>query len=344
MRTLTAAVAALMLLALAGTGEQASTGKGLQIEFIDVEGGQATLIVSPANESILVDAGWPGFNSRDADRIAEAAKRLGVSRLTYLVVTHYHTDHVGGVPQLVAKLPVGTFVDHGETVEHDAQGDKQYKAYLEVRDKAKHLQVKPGDTIPIKGIDVRVVTAAGERLTTPLPGGGQPNPLCAAAPMRDPDPTENAQSVGIVVTYGGFKFVDFGDLTWNKEKDLACPNNLIGPVDLYLTTHHGLNQSNNPALVNAIHPRVAIMNNGSKKGGSPEAWQTVHDSPGLQDLWQVHFAEAGGKDHNVDESLIANPNETTSFGISVQAKQDGSFSVKNLRNGNTKQYPAHPAH
>jgi competence protein ComEC len=310
----------------------------MSIDFIDVEGGQATLIVSPSGESLLVDAGWPGFEGRDADRIVAAAKLRKVSRIDYLVVTHYHTDHVGGVPQLAAKMPVGTFVDHGDTVEHnDEQGDKLYKAYLDVRSKGKHLQVKPGDTIPIKGIDVRVVTAGGEALKTPLPGGGQPNDMCAAAPMRDPDPSENARSVGIVVTYGAFRFVDLGDLTWNKEKDLACPNNIIGPVDVLLSTHHGLNQSNSPVLVHALHPRAIVMNNGSKKGGSPEAWQTFHDSPGLADLWQIHYAAAGGADHNVsDEQFIANMDETTSYGLELIADAAGTFQIDNRRTHNSK--------
>lgn len=332
MRT-TLALAALLALTQAGTAS-----KPLHIDIIDVEGGQATLMVSPSGESLLVDTGWPGFDNRDADRIVDAAKAAGVSRIDYLVVTHYHMDHVGGVPQLAAKIPIGTFVDHGDTVEHDQQGDALYKSYLQVRDKGKHLEVKAGDTIPIKGLDVTVVTAAGEAIKTALPMGGQPNPLCTGFPMRDPDPSENARSIGIVVTLGAFRFADFGDLTWNKEHDLVCPNNVIGPIDLYLTTHHGLNQSNAPVLVHAIHPRVAIMNNGSKKGGSPEAWQTVHDSPGLNDLWQLHYAEAGGKDHNVDERFIANPDESTSYGISVSAKPDGSFIVTNMRNGVSKTY------
>lgn len=336
MRTILAAVTALIALAQAGMGS--GTGNALRISVIDVEGGQATLIVSPSHESMLVDAGWPGFDGRDADRIAAAAKEAGVSRIDYLVVTHYHTDHVGGVPALAAKLPIGTFVDHGDTVESPT--DANYKAYLQLREKGKHLQVKPGDTIPIKGLDVRVVTAGGEVLKTPLPVGGQPNALCPSFPSRDPDPSENARSVGIVVTLGAFRFADFGDLTWNKEHDLVCPNNVIGPIDLYLTTHHGLNASNAPVLVNAIHPRVAIMNNGAKKGGSPEAWQTVHDSPGLQDLWQVHYATAGGADHNVAEAMIANMDETTSHGISVLAQRDGSFTVTNARNGQSKKYAA----
>jgi competence protein ComEC len=336
MRTMFAVTATLIALVQAGSG----TGKPLKIDVLDVEGGQATLIVSPSGESLLVDTGWPGNNGRDADRIAAAAKAAGVSRIDYLVITHFHTDHVGGVPQLAAKMPIGTFVDHGDTVEHDAAGDALYKSYIAARDKAKHLLVKPGDTIPIKGLDVRVVTAGGDAIKTALPMGGQPNALCTGAPMRDPDPSENARSVGIVVTLGAFRFADFGDLTWNKEHDLVCPNNVIGPIDVYLTTHHGLNQSNNPALVNAIAPRVAIMNNGSKKGGSPEAWQTVHDAPGLLDLWQIHYAEGGGKDHNVDEKRIANTDETTSHDITVSAMRDGSFTVTNTRNGETKKYPA----
>jgi competence protein ComEC len=324
-------------------------GKPLQIFFIDVEGGQATLIVSPSGESLLVDAGWPGFEGRDADRIAAAAKQAGLSRIDYLVVTHYHTDHVGGVPAIAAKLPIGTFVDHGESVEHGEQPDKLYRAYLEVRDKGRHLLVKPGDTIPIKGLDVRVVTAAGEHIATPLApaakaggsaAGSTPNALCGAFTPKEADPSENARSVGIVVTLDRFRFVDLGDLTWNKEHDLVCPNNLLGPVDLYLTTHHGLNASNAPVLVHAIRPRVAVMNNGAKKGGSPEAWQTVHDSPGLLDLWQVHYAVAGGADHNVAESFIANMDETTGNGITVAAQRDGSFTVTNTRNGNSKHYPA----
>jgi competence protein ComEC len=338
MRKILGMFAIAWLVSIAPSHAQTAGQKPLTINFIDVEGGQATLIVSPSGESLLVDAGWPGFDGRDADRIVAAAKDAGVSRIDYLVVTHYHTDHVGGVPAIAAKMPVGTFVDHGDTVEHNEQGDKLYNAYLEVRNKGKHLQVKPGDTIPIKGLDVRVVTAGGERLTAPLPGGGQPNAMCASAPMRDPDPSENARSIGLVVTLGAFRFLDLGDLTWNKEKELVCPNNVIGPVDLYLTTHHGLNQSNAPVLVHAIHPRVAVMNNGAKKGGSPEAWQTVHDSPGLMDLWQVHYAVAGGADHNVGEQFIANMDETTSHGIKVSATRDGVFTVTNTRNGVSKQY------
>jgi beta-lactamase superfamily II metal-dependent hydrolase len=311
--------------------------------FIDTEGGQATLIVSPTGESLLVDTGFP-VNGRDADRIAAAAKQAGVSRIDYLVITHYHLDHVGGVPNLAAKLPIVTFVDHGDTVEHDVQGDKMYGDYVALRAKGKHILAKPGEVIPIKTLDVRIVAAGGEPLTGALPGAGQPkpNPLCAAFTPRDPDPGENARSVGFVLAFNRFRFVDLGDLTWNKERDLVCPDNPIGPVDLLLTTHHGSDKSNAPVIVHALKPRVAVMNNGAKKGGSPEAWQTIHSSPGLEDLWQLHFATDGGEDHNVAPAFIANLDENTSFNILVSASSDGSFTVTNPRTGTTKRYAARP--
>jgi competence protein ComEC len=310
----------------------------LDIYFIDVEGGQATLIVSPTGASMMVDAGWPGFNGRDADRIAAAAKQAGLARIDNLVVTHYHGDHVGGVPALAAKLPIGTFIDHGPTVEEGAQPAALYRAYVDTQATGRHLMVKPGDSIAVAGLDVRVVSANGVLTSKALPGAGQANPLCSAFTPKDPDPTENARSVGMVIAYGRFRMLDLGDLTWNKEHDLMCPNNLVGPIDLYLTSHHGLDQSGAPVLVHAIQPRVAVMNNGARKGGVASAWQIVHDSPGLQDLWQLHYAVAGGTDHNSPEALIANVDETTAFGIKVSANRDGSFMVTNARNGLTKQY------
>jgi beta-lactamase superfamily II metal-dependent hydrolase len=323
-----------------GLQAQAGKSKPLDIYFIDVEGGQATLIVSPSGQSLLVDAGWPGLQGRDADRIAAAAKKAGVTQIDYFVASHYHTDHIGGVPQLAEKLPIRNFVDHGPSVESGERPDALFKAYADARAKGKHLQVKPGDKIPISGLDVQVVAAGGEHLTKAINGGGQPNGLCADFKPKDADPSENARSVGILVTSGKFRFLDLGDLTWNKEQELVCPNNLLGTIDVYLTTHHGSAPSGPPAIVHALKPRVAIMNNGAKKGGNPEAWRTVRQSPGLEDLWQVHYSVEGATEHNVAEPLIANMDESTAHGIRVSANPNGSFTVFNDRNGNSKRYEA----
>ena len=325
-----------LALAAAAAGAQDT----LDIYFVDVEGGQATLIRAPSGESLLVDAGWPGFNSLDADRIAGAAKQAGIAQIDYLVVTHYHTDHVGGVPELVEMLPVVHFVDHGPNLE-DSQGAKDlYARYVAVREKGKHIQVKPGNTIPIKGVEVKIVAAAGELIGKPS-GARTANPLCASAERREDDPSENARSVGMVIGFGKFRLVNLGDLTWNKELDLFCPDNRLGTVDVYLTTHHGMNMSGPVAAVHALRARVAVMNNGAKKGGSPDAWRIVRDSPGLEDIWQLHFALAGGSEHNAPEKLIANLGENDMGDwIKISARRDGSFSVTNSRNGFTKNYAA----
>lgn len=315
--------------------------KPLQIYFIDVMGGQATLFVAPSGQSLLIDAGWPGFSNRDALRIAAAAKAAKVKKIDYLLVTHHHLDHVGGVPQLIEKIPVGTFVDHGPNRETGKQADKLFAEYEKAVSTGQRLIVKAGDTVPIKGLDVKVVTADGGEIKTPLSGGGQPNQFCAGVQKKDADPSENARSVGTVITFGKLRVLDLGDLTWNKELDLVCPENKVGKVDVFVVSHHGLDASNSPALVHAVQPRVAVMNNGSKKGGKPAAWDIVKASPGLEDFWQLHFSIEGGTAHNSPDTLIANLDDADSgHYIKLTANENGSFEIYNSRNKFKKDYAA----
>jgi competence protein ComEC len=317
-----------VLLAIASTGFAAKT---LDIFFIDVEGGQSTLIVSPSGQSLLIDAGWTNFSGRDADRIAGAAKLGHVKKIDYVLITHHHADHEGGVPNLIERMPAGIFLDHGPSVE--AKPDRTYKAYTDAMANHEHKLIKPGDTIPIKGLEITTMVAGGEHIDRK----GEPNPFCAGVEAREDDKTENSQSAGVLIEFGKFRFADLGDLTWNKELALLCPENRVGKVDLYLTTHHGGESSK---AIHAMAPRVAIMNNGARKGGDPTGWKTVKDSPGLEDLWQLHFAIAGGSEANSPDPMVANVEEHCEGKyLKVTAEANGAFTVYNSRNKYSKTYP-----
>jgi beta-lactamase superfamily II metal-dependent hydrolase len=320
---------------------QAKPANHLLIYAIDVEGGQSTLLVNIATgASLLVDTGWPGNNGRDASRIQAAMADAGITRIDHLLITHFHVDHVGGVPELVKRVQIGEFLDHGENREDSDITRHDYAAYLKAIEGKPRRIVHPGDTIDIPGLTTIVLTADGEHIAA-VPGvKPTPNPNCAAEPHWDLDETENPRSAGVLIRFGKFRFLDLGDLTKAKEIPLVCPDNLIGTVDLYLVNHHGFNLSNSRAFVNAIHPRVAIMDNGAHKAGSPEAWQTVHESPGLEDLWMLHTAEDSDAAHNSVEAQIANlKGGADGFWIKVVASPDGDFSVTNARTGQTKDYP-----
>jgi competence protein ComEC len=332
--------------------------KPLDIYFIDTEGGQATLLVSPSGQSMLVDTGFPGNQgaatpaeanapgiTRDADRITAVLKQANVTVLDYVVITHYHGDHAGNAAELANRIPIRHFVDHGPyTVELQPNRSGAFVSYQPVRERAHTIVPRPGDKIAIAGLDVRVVSAAGDVITEPMagaPGAGAPNPLCRDAKLKDQDATaENFESIGVVVRYGAFRLLDLGDLTWNQEHALACPNNLIGTFTVFHTTRHGDPHSGAPQMVHAIRARVALMNNGERKGGSPEYWQTVHEAPGLEDFWQLHRSAAGGVEHNSPEQFLANLNEIDhGHNIKMSVRGDGSFTMTNERTGFTKEYP-----
>src|SRR6267378_548967 len=332
------------LFAGAGLSPAPPAQKALQIYFVDVEGGQSTLFVTPDGKSLLIDTGWPGNNGRDANRIAAAAKDAGIKKIDFVLITHYHDDHVGGAPQLAAKIPVGAFIDHGENREtSDASASRVFAAYQELLSSGKyrHIVAKPGEVLPITGMQVRVVTADGQVIERPLPGGGKENTNCANAAKPPVDVTENPRSLGTLITFGKLRILDLGDLTADKEMELMCPINKIGVVDIYIASHHGFFQSGSAALVRGIAPRVAIMDNGAKKGGSPVAWDGIEKSPGLEDLWQLHYSEEGGDAHNVAASFLANlQGPDTGNYLKVMAAADGSFAVFNSRTREAKKYEA----
>jgi competence protein ComEC len=358
-------VAALLVFSIAARTQGRKT---LDIYFIDVEGGQSTLYVSPSGESMLVDAGSSG--ERDAGRIADTAKAAGITHIDYVVVTHYDGDHVGGVKDLLDRLPIHTFVDHGPwvpapgasplTPEVQANIARANQRYADVRPTGdRYIEAKAGDTIPIKGMDVQMLSSKAAVITKPLAGGGEANPLCRDFITHPQDMSENIYSLGTMIgVFGRFRMLNLGDLTWNTEKDLVCPKNLLGTVDLYLATHHGLARSGPPQLVHAVRPKVALDNNSARKGHSRETWDILKSSPGLEDIWQLHDAvqrpalprfeevrEPGGKDANAPESFIANlveepPAHSPAYLVKVSVQPDGRYTVTNTRNGFSKEYKA----
>ena len=346
-RFLLRAIACATLTLTAAMYAHAASDK-LRIYFIDVEGGQSTLFVTPTGQSLLIDAGWPGNGGRDADRIVAAAKRAGISKIDYLLITHYHVDHTGGIPQLVAKIPVGTFLDHGPNTEFDKGiTEKDYADYQAELAKSheKVLHMKPGETLPISGLKATVISSDGKLIDHPLPGAGEANPACDSAPTPEADQTENSHSLGIEIDFGKLRILDLGDLTKDKERPLVCPVNKVGHIDLLVVSHHGWEQSSSPVFINALKARVAIMDNGEKKGGSTPVLQTFKAAPGLETLWQIHYSKEGGEANNTAPEYIANllsasKDDDKGYGFDVVASKDGSIDVTNQRTSQTKHYPA----
>jgi competence protein ComEC len=353
MQTTVALLAALAI--AAPLAAQAPADETLDIYFIDTEGGQATLFVTPEGESVLVDTGNPG--NRDTDRILATIAEAGVEEIDHLLITHFHGDHHGGVPELARRIPIRHFVDHGPSVETNPQGAAFQQEYARLAAAARRTSVRPGDRLPIAGLEWEIVSAGGAVLRAPRAGAGASNAACPAArPESRPD-DENGQSTGSLITFGEFSTIDLGDLLIAQEVDLMCPVNRVGTVDLYITSHHGLATSGSAALVHALRPRVVVMNNGTRKGGAPEAFRVLHESTGLEDLWQLHWSHNAGVELNAPGLFIANidapevlasvvtggagrapAHEGPAYAIHVAARRDGSFTVTNSRNGFSRTY------
>ena len=372
MRThhLMTAVAGLAALVAAGSGcafAQARTT--LDVYVVDVEGGNATLFVAPSGQSLLIDTGnfGPQASVRDAERIMAAAKDAGLTQIDHLITTHWHGDHFGGMAELAKRIPIREFIDHGPNVQPAPAADGFLKdVYPKLYANAKHTVAKVGDKIPVAGLDVTVVTSAGETLKTALPGAGAPNPYCANFKPGENN-AEDPMSVGTYITFGKFRTMHLGDVTKNKEFELMCPVNRIGALDAFLGLHHAVNTSSSEVIIHALHPRVIIVNNGTRKGAQPDVMQVLFSSPGLEDLWQIHFSQLSGQEYTVPGMFIANlldqpsaampvapitaptPGPNTppppahngpAYWIKLSAQTDGSFTVTNARNGFTKTYAA----
>jgi competence protein ComEC len=316
--------------------------QNLEIYWIDAEGGASTLIVAPSGQAMLVDTANKTPDDRDAKRILAATQQAGLKKIDILLTTHFHGDHIGAMPALAKMIPIDKYMDHGETIEIARPNvAAAYHAYEELS-AGKRSSLKAGDRIALKGVDIQVIMSAGQAIAKPLKNAGDKNAACAdfKEHPQDTDP-DNDQSVGFVLKYGKFSFLDMGDLTWNYEQKLVCPANLIGHIDLYQTTHHGLDRSNSPQFVWAIQPTVAVMNNGPRKGGQPSVFETLRKSPGLMDIWQGHLALGTPKEVNTGEQMIANMEPTAECkGSLLKASVDsqGRFTMTNLRNGFSKTY------
>lgn len=339
----------------------------LQMVSIDVEGGGGTLFVTPDKHSLLIDTGNPDVSRATGDypssaRIQKAAEALGVKKIDYLITTHYHVDHIGGLEGLMKRMPIGTFIDHGpnrETTASTQPGAPQidlknppprstaagYNHYMELIKGHPHIVAKAGDVFHIGGMDVTIVMADAKPIAKPLPGAGEQNPACAGMqPMANNGGEENARSTASIISYGKVKIAAFGDLTWDREKDLFCPIDRVGKVDVYLATHHSTGLSGSPAAVDAMAPIVAIAGNGARKGADPARMKTIEDSPRIQGVWMLHTSTANPDANVKDVNMIANPvtdqSQDKAYNLRLRIEKDGKITVINGRNGFNKTYQA----
>jgi len=327
-------------------GGEPARGRELDIYFVDVMGGAATVLVTGEGESVLVDSGWPGFDDRDPKRIVHVLKNCaGCDHLDHLVTTHWHRDHFGGVDGLTRLIRIDHFWDRGLPEDSDStldfpdgptDKDPLGVAYRKAS-AGKRKALRPGTTLPLSRLKAVVLASGGKVIDRPVAGPSRDgsdsersNSLCDQAPPdQAPDPSDNARSLVLLFTLGRFQFFDAGDLTWNIERKLVCPIDLVGKVDLFQVTHHGMDSSNNPVLVRTLAPTVAVMNNGPHKGGGAATVRLLKSIPSLQAAYQLHRNADTSASENTEADLIANKNEAGGEFIHVKVDADGSkFSVQ----------------
>ncbi len=332
--------ALLICAALVLSASVASAAETLDIYVIDTEGGKSIILVTPDGQSMLVDAGYPTPDDRDTKRIVEAAKAAGIKQFDFILATHYDSDHAGNIPRLDAQIPGKVFVDHGGPLPTLNAGSIKGidEPYVKAIGERKRISVKPGDTIPVKGLTITVVTAGGKALGSAFPGAGQPNDLAPAARPTYTDRDDNAGSVGLLYEFGKFRMLDLADLLSAVEYDLMCPKNLVGTVDLFMVSHHGFKglqrqvPGPGPASEGGHHEQRR------PQGGRAQVMDILKTSPGFQDLWQLHYSNAAGP-KNAPADFVANPKDPCEGKlIKVTVQRDGTFTVTNTRNGFSKTY------
>ncbi len=354
---LTATLGCLLLI---GTSHAADAA--LTMLSIDMEGGGGTLFVTPEGRSLLIDTGSPpGSGVRDGldgahsgvDRIVAAAHSLHLESIDYLIITHYHADHIGGVFELLARMPISTFIDHGPNRDApipdqpaDSIGNRMvrdsirnYAEYLRVISGHPHVVARPGDVLRFGSLTDTIVASDGAAIAKPLRGAGGHGAKCDTPPMADNGGLENEKSVGSILGFGKVRIAALGDLTWNREHDLFCPIDKVGHVQVLLVTNHGMAQSSNPASIAALRPDIVIMGNSATKGAMPATVDTINAAPGLQGFWKLH-ASTAHPDLNGDPDYIANPDPAPDRGQSIRLEitRGGRITVTNSRNAFTRTY------
>jgi competence protein ComEC len=348
---------AAVLTGFVAAAQAAGDGRPLRIVAIDVEGGAATLYVTPQGHSLLIDSGWPaGMGGGDAatssaQRIVTAAKAADVTRIDYLLISHYHADHVGGTVELLSALPVGTVIDHGPNREPIPQGaDLQrvagaaatlYPKYLEAIGSRPHRVMRPGETLEVDDMTVTAVDSDAKILGAPLPGGGARGNGCADATTSDEiGGEENQRSLGVLISWGRARILSLADTTWNVENRLVCPRNLIGRVDLMFADNHGSDNANSPVLVNTVQPRVVVFSNGPTKGAGPRSYATAVASGRIEAVWQIHFAEQH-PDRNARPAHVANlaGESDAMHPLRIAVLKNADLTITNPRTGASFDYP-----